>query len=72
MKNRVLQLDFMIKVVILLGSSTSGTTGHRLQSKILDTTGSLQWQMTRESYTPYQIKPGHSRMKRRGHQTKKN
>jgi hypothetical protein len=39
----------------LLGSSTLGTAGHQLRPKILDTTDSHQWQMTRESYTKYQI-----------------
>jgi hypothetical protein len=57
---------------LLSGSSTLGTVSHWLQPKILDTTGSLQWQMAGEQYTPYQIKLHHSRLKRRGHQSKKN
>jgi hypothetical protein len=54
------------------GSSTPGTTGHRLWPKILDTTGSLQRQMAGEPHTSYRIRPHHSRLKRRGHQPKKN
>jgi hypothetical protein len=53
-------------------SSIPDTTSHRLQPKILDTAGSLQRQMTGEPYTPYWIKPHHSKLKRRGHQPKKN
>jgi hypothetical protein len=56
---------------LLSGSSNPGTVGHRLLSKILDTAGSLEQQMTGEPYTPYQIWPHHSRLKRRGHQPKK-
>jgi hypothetical protein len=57
---------------LLSGSRTPGTVGHRLRLKILDMTGSLQQQTTREPYTPYQIRPHHSRLKGSGHQTKKN
>jgi hypothetical protein len=56
----------------LSGSRTLGTTGHRLQPKILDTTDSLQRQIVGEPYTLDQIKPHHSRLKRRGHQPTKN
>jgi hypothetical protein len=37
-----------------VGVNTLGTTGHRLRTKVLDTIGSLQWQMAGEPYTPYQ------------------
>jgi hypothetical protein len=57
---------------ILSGSSTLGTAGHRLRPKILDTTGSLQWQMAGEPYTMYRIWPHHSKLQRRGHHPKKN
>jgi hypothetical protein len=40
--------------------------GHRLQPKILATTGSLQWETVGEPYTPYRIWPHHSGLKRRG------
>jgi hypothetical protein len=52
---------------LLPGSSTLGTTDRQLWTKILDTIGSLQRQMAREPYTPYQIRPHHSKLKRRGH-----
>jgi hypothetical protein len=44
----------------LSGSSTSGTIGHWLRPKILDTTNSLQRQMAVELYTMYQIWSNHS------------
>jgi hypothetical protein len=59
-------------LVTLLGSSTPGTVGCLLRPKILDTTSSLQRQMVGELYTMYQIWPHHSRLKRKGHQPKKN
>jgi hypothetical protein len=58
--------------VLLLKSSTLGTFGHRLHPIILDMTGSLQQQMAGEPYTPYEIRPHHSRLKGRGYQPKKN
>jgi hypothetical protein len=57
---------------LLSGSSTLGTMAHQIWPKILDTTGSLQGQTAGESYTPYQIKPHHSRLKRWCHKPKKN
>jgi hypothetical protein len=56
----------------VLGSSTPGTVSHRLRPKIRDKTSSLQQQKTGELYTPYQIWPHHSWLKRRSHQPKKN
>jgi hypothetical protein len=38
----------------------------------LETISFLQWQTAGERYTSYQIKPHHSRLKRRDHQLKKN
>jgi hypothetical protein len=57
---------------VLSGSSTPGTVGHRLRHKILDTASFLQWQTAGEPYTPYRIRPYHSRLNRRGYQSKKN
>jgi hypothetical protein len=54
------------------GSSTPGTAGRRLQSKILDMIYSRQQQTAGESYTSYQIWLHHSGLKRRGHQPKRN
>jgi hypothetical protein len=65
-RRRVLQLGVQME------PSTPGTVGHRLRPMILDMTGSLQWKPTGKPYTPYQIKPHHSSMKRRDHQPKKN
>jgi hypothetical protein len=56
---------------LLSGSCTSGTAGHRLQPKILDTIGSLQQQIAQETHTPYQICLYHSRLKRGGTNLKK-
>jgi hypothetical protein len=42
---------------LLSGTSTPGTVSRWLWLKILDTTGSLQWQMDGEPYTPYMIWP---------------
>jgi hypothetical protein len=56
---------------LLSGSCTLGTVGHRLRPKILETTGSLQWQTAEEPYTSCRIWPHHSRLKRREHQPKK-
>jgi hypothetical protein len=52
-------------VMNLSGSSTPGIAGSRLWPKILDTIGSLQQQTAGEPYTPYQIRPHHSWLKRR-------
>jgi hypothetical protein len=49
-----------------------GTTGHQLRFKILNTIGSLQQQTVEGLYTPYQIWPHHSWLKRKGYQSKKN
>jgi hypothetical protein len=45
----------------------SGTTGHRLLPRNMDTTGSFQRQMVGESSTSYQIWSHHSWLKKRGH-----
>jgi hypothetical protein len=57
---------------LLLGSCTPDTTGHWLQPKILDMTGSLRWQTTREPYTLGQVWPHDSMLKKRGYQPKTN
>jgi hypothetical protein len=47
--------------------------GHRLRLKILDTIGSLQWQMATKPYTPYQeMALPHQAEEGRAHQPKKN
>jgi hypothetical protein len=56
---------------LLSGSYTPGTVCHRLQPKILDMTGSLEQQMTGESYTPYWMWPHHSWLKGRSHKPKR-
>jgi hypothetical protein len=57
---------------LLLGSCTLGIVSRQLWLKILDTTVSLQQQISGKSYTPYQMQPHHSWLKRRGHPSKKN
>jgi hypothetical protein len=59
---------FNIADLKVSGSSTSGTTGHRLRPKNLDMTGFLQRQTTGETSTPYQMLSHQSWLKRRGHQ----
>jgi hypothetical protein len=49
---------------LLSGSSTPGTAGRWLRLKILDTTGSVQWQTTGEPYSLYRIWSHHSWLKR--------
>jgi hypothetical protein len=57
---------------LLSGSTTLGTIGRRLWPKILDMTDSLQRQTVGEPYAPYWIWPHNSKLKRKGHQRKKN
>jgi hypothetical protein len=45
------EMEFLLPQIS--GSSTLGTTGHRLWPKILDMTGSLQRQKAREPYALY-------------------
>jgi hypothetical protein len=56
---------------VVSGSTTLGIAGRWLQSKILDTIGSLQRQTVGEPYTSYQINPHHSRLKMWDHELKK-
>jgi hypothetical protein len=65
-------INSMFIYIYMPGSSTSGTTSRQVWLKILDMTGSIQWQTIWELCAPYRIWPHHSWLKRRGHQPKKN